>query len=298
MSMATSQGTNKKSRIAILGTGVMGTAITQIYQKAGYKPVVWNRTLSKTKPLTDAGSDLATTVSEAITAGDLIISAVASYENLTEMLKNVQISGQGKILVNICSGTPEQARAFGTFIASKNITYLDAAAMSGVKRVGDPEGLFLYSGDYSNFMKAEPLLKILGKAKYLGSDYGLTPLYDTALFTMAWGGLMGFYHASALIASENIDVNDFAQIASGHTPFLNSLFKEHARAIGEGKYPNEDGNVEVHAAAMQYVVDVSRDKGLKADFPLLISGILNKSKEAGLGGNGIASVIEMIKNHG
>ncbi|MRG48299.1 NAD(P)-dependent oxidoreductase [Chitinophaga sp. SYP-B3965] len=282
-------------KISILGTGVMGNAIGQAYLKAGYNTTVWNRTLQKAEALVSSGANLAKTEKELILEGDLIISAVATYDNLIEILDPIEIDWKTKILINISSGTTQQARDFGEFAQKRNIPYLDAAAMSGVKRVGHKEGLFLFSGDYSYFEKAKPLLEVLGSPAYLGSDFGLTPLYDNALFTLAWGSLIGFYHASALIAAEGQQAGRFAALAANHTPFLNALFKEHAEAIGTGIYPNDDGNIEIHKSAMEHVKALSEEKNIGTDFPSFIIDILSRTEKMGLGDSGIASVIEAIK---
>lgn len=281
--------------ISILGTGVMGNAIAQAYLKAAYKTTVWNRTLLKTETLVASGANLAKTEKELILEGDLIVSAVATYDNLIEILNPIEIDWKTKLLINISSGTPQQARNFGEFAKRKNIPYLDAAAMSGVERVGQKEGLFLFSGDYNHFEEAKPLLEVLGAPSYLGSDFGLTPLYDSALFTLAWGSLIGFYHASALIAAEGQEVGRFAALAGNHTPFLNTLFKEHSEAISSGIYPGNDVNVEIHQSAMEHVKVLSEERNMTTDFPSFIIDILSRAGKMGFGDKGIASVIETIR---
>lgn len=283
-------------RISIIGTGVMGEAITKAYIRKGYQTTVWNRTPSKTKPLTDIGSSLAETVSGAVKSGDLIIAAFTSYEDLANQLEPLDLNWEGKVLVNISSGTPERARAFGEYTLEHNMPYLDAAAMSGVRRIGDTEeGLFLFSGQEKHFKSMQDVLQILGKINYLGEDFGLTPLYDSALFTMAWGSLIGFYNASAFVESEGLDVRRFASVAGSHTPFINSLFREHSSAIHTGQYPDDDGNLAIHASAMQHVVAVSREKGLNTIFPEFLASLFEKGIANGLAEEGIASVFKILK---
>lgn len=96
--------------------------------------------------------------------------------------------------------------------------YLDGAAMSGTRLVGQPEALFLFSGSSDAFTAHQPTLAALGDARHLGADPGLASLYDTALFGMAWSTLAGFYHAIALVGTENVDATAFAAVAAGHLP--------------------------------------------------------------------------------
>ena len=51
--------------------------------------------------------------------------------------------------VNLTFGTPEQARDLAGWAAQWGVGYLDGAAMSGTRFVGQPEALLLYSGSLS-----------------------------------------------------------------------------------------------------------------------------------------------------
>ncbi|TKC05805.1 NAD(P)-dependent oxidoreductase [Pedobacter frigoris] len=283
--------------ISIIGTGVMGSSIANAYIKAGFHTTIWNRTQSKTKLLVDSGAKLAKTVEDLILAGDIIISALGTYENLLEILDSKKIDWKSKILVNVSSGTVKQARKFGEMANNKKIPYLDSSAMSGVKLVGHKDCLFLFSGDKNDFLKAKPSLEVLGIANYLGADFGLTPIYDTALFTLAWGSLIGFYHASALLQTENQDLEKFAVLATKHTKFITTLFKQHSIEIKNGKYNNDDGNIDIHLSAMEHVQTVSKESNLATDFPSFIINMLSKAQKIGFGDNGIASTVETIKGN-
>ncbi|GAA1931971.1 hypothetical protein GCM10009837_67090 [Streptomyces durmitorensis] len=70
--------------------------------------------------------------------------------------------------------------------------YLDGAAMSGTRLVGRPEALFVFSGSLHAFATHRTVLARLGNSVHLGADPALAPVYDTALFGMAWGALAGF----------------------------------------------------------------------------------------------------------
>lgn len=77
-------------------------------------------------------------------------------------------------MVNLTSGTPQQARAMAARLEAAGAAYLDAAAMSGTERIGQPDALFVYSGDHDAFVAAEPTLQVLGRAEYVGADPGRT----------------------------------------------------------------------------------------------------------------------------
>ena len=52
-------------KIAFLGTGIMGCPMAINFVKAGFQVTAWNRTLSKTGPIEEAGGSVAETPSDA-----------------------------------------------------------------------------------------------------------------------------------------------------------------------------------------------------------------------------------------
>lgn len=145
------------------------------------------------------------------------------------------------------------------------------------------------------FSTHEETLRVLGNAVHLSADAGLTSVYDTALFGFAWSTLVGFYHAVALTENEGVAPQDIAAVASSHLPFLGRLIREHADQIATRKYPNHDGTLEVHEAAMDHLTATSRQQSVATDVPDLLRSLIRQAIARGNGNNGIASVAEVIK---
>lgn len=64
------------TKIAFLGTGIMGTGMARNLIEAGFDVSVWNRTRSKIEPLVEAGASPAETPAQAAAAADVIFSIV------------------------------------------------------------------------------------------------------------------------------------------------------------------------------------------------------------------------------
>ncbi len=60
-------------KIGICGTGRMGSSIAQRLMSVGHEVGVWNRSLAKTKPLTDAGAKLFASPAELVAGCEIII---------------------------------------------------------------------------------------------------------------------------------------------------------------------------------------------------------------------------------
>ena len=60
-------------RVAVLGTGIMGTPMARNLLKAGFKVRVWNRTPDKARVLAAGGADLAATPADAVRDAAFVI---------------------------------------------------------------------------------------------------------------------------------------------------------------------------------------------------------------------------------
>mgnify|MGYP001814403241 CR=1 FL=1 len=69
------------TRIAFLGTGLMGTGMARNLIKAGYRVTVWNRTATKTDSLLAAGAAVATSPAAAVSNANVIVTIVGDDDS-------------------------------------------------------------------------------------------------------------------------------------------------------------------------------------------------------------------------
>ncbi len=278
--------------VSVLGLGMLGSPLAGAFRARGHPTTVWNRSPGKADRLLARSAVEAATAGEAVEASPPIVVCVSDYAAACVILDAAGAVRRGRVVVNLSSGTLAAAREMAEWTARCSADYLDGAAKSGTRLVGRPEALFLVSRSAD---AGRPR-----RRPHLGADPGLAPLHDTALLGMAWDALAGFYHAIALMGTANVAAADFAAVATGHVPFLTRLMTDHARqtvataegwrAEEEGRYPDDDGTVEVHATAVDHLIHTSRTQGIGVALPTLIRSILETGIAAGHGAEGIASL--------
>lgn len=91
-----------KMKIAILGTGLMGTAMAEAVMKAGHETIVYNRTTAKTASLVALGAKAVLTPAEAILEADATIIVLLDGKGVKELLLNDDLKSalKGKKLIN------------------------------------------------------------------------------------------------------------------------------------------------------------------------------------------------------
>ncbi|MFI8326953.1 NAD(P)-dependent oxidoreductase [Streptomyces sp. NPDC085529] len=282
--------------VTVIGLGSMGSALATALLKRGHGTTVWNRSADKARPLADRGARLAATPEEAIAASPLIIACVLDYEVLHAVLDPVAGSLAGRVLVNLSSGSPEQADEAAAWARSHGADYLDGAIMTTPPGVGSPEMMFLYSGSGAAFEAHRPTLGALGDPLYLGADPGLASLYDAALLGLMWSTMTGWLHGTALVGAEKTPATSFTPVAIRWLTAVSGFLATYAPQVDDGHYPGDDATIDVQLATIDHLLHAAAARGIDNALPELLKSAMQRAKAAGHGSDSYASVIEVLKN--
>src|ERR1700730_1579513 len=142
-----------KNRVAVLGLGLMGSAVARRLIETGWNPVVWNRTPEKAAPLFEAGAKLAKTAMNAWSLAEVIFMIPIDYAAGFEMLggKEARPDLRGKTFVQFASGSAAAATEFSNWLRSRGAKYLDGNIYCYPPALGSPDSMVVYCGDEDTF---------------------------------------------------------------------------------------------------------------------------------------------------
>ncbi|WP_433428778.1 NAD(P)-dependent oxidoreductase [Nonomuraea sp. CA-141351] len=281
--------------VTVIGLGLMGQALAGAFLRDGHPTTVWNRTAAKAGQLVAQGAKLAGSVGEAVAASPVVVVCVSDYETVHELLDPLGEVLDGRVLVNLASGTSRGARETAEWTAQRGGTYLDGAIMATPSAVG-ADAVILYSGPRSAFDLHEPTLRSLGAGTtYLGDDHGLSSLYDVAVLSLMWNILNGFLHGAALVGAAGVDATTFAPIATKGIETVNGWLSAYAQQIDDGTYPAFDSTIDTHLAAMEHLIHESESLGVNAQLPKFIKALTDRAVADGHGGDGYAAMIGQFR---
>ncbi|WP_433514162.1 NAD(P)-dependent oxidoreductase [Nonomuraea sp. CA-143628] len=287
--------TNRNGDVTVIGLGLMGQALAGAFLRGGYSTTVWNRTAAKAEHLAAQGAKVADSVRDAVLAGPLVVVCVSDYEAVHALLDPLGDELDGRVLVNLTSGTSLGARETAEWVMRRGGAYLDGAIMATPAAVG-AEAVLLYSGPRSAFDLHEPVLRSLGAGTtYLGDDHGLSALYDVAVLSLMWNILNGLLQGAALLGAAGVDATAFAPIASKGIETVNGWVSAYARQIDDGAYPAVDSTIDTHLAAMEHLIHESEFLGVNAELPRFIKALADRAVADGHGGSGYAAMIEQFR---
>jgi 3-hydroxyisobutyrate dehydrogenase-like beta-hydroxyacid dehydrogenase len=289
--------TGSSSQVSVLGLGAMGSAIASTFVDRGRRTTVWNRTASRSAPLVDAGATAAPTAAEAVVASPLVVVCLLDGAAVDQVLGMVDAAVAGKVLVNLTSGSPAQARANERWARERGAEYLDGKIMGDPPYVGTPNVGFPFSGSRGAFEAHEPTLRLLGSVAYHGEDPGSAAVEFMAQVAVGYEFLIGFLHALRLVQAEGADVAEFAERVAGSLAGYPPLLTSFGKAVESGEYGPDLGSLDVQAALMDDMISHRESLGVEAVRMREVKDLMDRRIAGGHGDQGFSSLFELLAEH-
>ena len=155
--------------VGIIGLGLMGNAIAERFQQAGYSLVVWNRTREKAEPWLKSG---AVWSDRPIAACQKAIISLYSSDVVEQVLDSwTSDLTPGKILIDTTTGDPEASLRISGKCEAYGVTYIEAPVSGSSEQTRLGLATVIAAGPRAGFDACETLWKILGKnVFYVGSS--------------------------------------------------------------------------------------------------------------------------------
>lgn len=139
-------------KIAILGTGNMGSGLAEGFIKAGIETIVFDIDTTKTKALEALGAKAVTTAAEAITLADAAITVLPEGNALKQLLFNEETKAalNNKKIMNAGTTNPEEIIAFEKEVALAGGSLSEISMLIGAEQLRNREGSFLLASAIEN----------------------------------------------------------------------------------------------------------------------------------------------------
>jgi 2-hydroxy-3-oxopropionate reductase len=156
-----------KTKVGLIGLGLMGKPMGMNLLKAGFPLTVWNRTASRADELVAAGAKLAPSPRELAANSEFVLSIVSDPPALEEVLWGqdgaMQGFKRGSIYIDSSTVSPTLARKVATACVERGVRFLDAPVTGGDWGAKKGELVFMVGGEAATLTETEPVLRVLGK---------------------------------------------------------------------------------------------------------------------------------------
>lgn len=153
-------------RIAFLGLGTMGAAMTANLARAGHEVVAWNRTPGRAPELDELGVTRAATAAEAAAAADVVVVCVSDTPDVEQVLFGVDGAADGarpgSLLIDCSTIAPAPTREFASRLRARGVSMVDAPVSGGSEGARKATLSIFVGGDPADVERARPVLGALG----------------------------------------------------------------------------------------------------------------------------------------
>jgi 3-hydroxyisobutyrate dehydrogenase-like beta-hydroxyacid dehydrogenase len=291
---------NVQDGVSVIGLGAMGLALARALLKDGHRVTVWNRTSEKAAPLVKEGASIAASAAAAVEASSIVLACVERYEVTRAILGTEEIAHllSGRVLVELSTGTPQDARDAEVWARERSLDYLDGAIMASPSQIARPDTTIFVSGAESAFQRSEAVLKTLaGNLTYMGESVGLASTWDLATLSCLFGAMLGFFHGARIFESEGLRVSDFGSMIAEISPALGEMMKHTGDVIQTEIYKEVESSVKTCTVGFELFAKQAREAGINADFPMFGLGLFRKAMTAGYGEEEVAAVIKVLRKN-
>ena len=268
-----------KPSVTVVGLGPMGRSMVKALIDAGVDVTVWNRTAAKAEAMAELGAKRADTVAEALDANEVIVVSLTHYQAMYDVLGQATDHLKGKVIANLSSDSPENARKGAAWVLDHGGRYLSGGFMSQGDDITHPDSYIYFSGPQDVFDAHKDLLRPLSRHEYLGDDYGLSQIFYQAELALFHAFLIGWEQAVAIVERSGADIDRFVAGASGHPNSYRDFMREFAEGAKQGGWGDLHSLKMMHAGA-QHVIEASEDVGVDAGLTRTVQDYYRRAIEA------------------
>jgi 3-hydroxyisobutyrate dehydrogenase-like beta-hydroxyacid dehydrogenase len=284
-------------QIAVIGLGNMGIRLAASLRGNGHKVVGWTRSAAR-RQSTRTLVDVADSLPEALDGCSLAILCVPDLSASAQVLENAEAARllNGKVIVQLTSESPDEAREFSTRASALGISVLDGAIATLPAGIGRKEAVIYYSGPETAFHTHQAaLLALTGKPVYCGEDAGAASAMDMAWLALFFPASLGFIQGIALCQAYGLDPDLFLEAAPSYFLELGDLVSDLRRQIPSGVFSGDQATLAVHLPAAEQVARVSRLMGLDDRLPRAATDLIRIAADAGHGQMEFAAITESMR---
>lgn len=272
----------------------MGQAMVRAFLKAGIAVTVWNRSPEKADAMAELGATRADTVAAALEANELVVLSLTHYDAMYTVLEPAADKLRGKVIANLSSDSPEQARRGAAWVRAHGAEFLSGGVMSAGDNIEHPASYIFYSGPREVFDAHAELLLPLSPQEYLGADDGLAQVFYQGLLTIFHPWLLAFDQATAMIERSGHDIAQFVPFAvrsNAAFPYFMEQFALENQRGGQADVPG----LRMMDAGAQHIIDASEEVGVDATLSYTAQAFWRKAVAASAEAGRAVSTYELMR---
>jgi len=179
-------------KVAILGTGKMGSAMARRLHERGFELRLWNRTRARAEQL--GLGEVSGSPAEAAAGAEIVISMLTD----PKAVRGTYLGERGaleaaapRIYIDSSTVSPGVHEEIAKAVAERGSSFLEAPVLGSVPAAASGKLFVLVGGDEAVLARARPVLEALGEVRYVG------PLGSAARVKLIANSMLGIISEGA-----------------------------------------------------------------------------------------------------
>lgn len=289
------------SSVTIIGIGLMGAALARTIANAGFSITLWNRDPAKAQALQGENIQHAESILAAVKSSDIVIVCVRDYSVSDELLRTVSIEKAlaGKVILQLSTGTPEQAREAQLWAQGIQASYLDGAILAFPDAIGTQQCLILYAGNKEVFDRCVAVINAFaGTAKHVGCDSGSAAALDSAVLSIYFGFVFGALNGAAICDAQGIDLSLFGEMGTLMLPAFEGVLSRSVDMIERDNFESKYSNLMTSLGALRQISQLAESSQLNSELLKTMQQMAEKGVSEGHGALNNAVLFKLLQRKG
>ena len=229
--------TDRKTTVAVLGTGLIGAPVARNLHKRGFSVHAWNRSPAKARALTVDGILAFDSPADAVRDADIIVTVLKDGTSVQEVIQAAAPAlAQGAIWVQLSTVGIEGIDTLGALAERHGLAFYDAPVQGTRQPAEQAQLIILASGPIARRNAVQPVFDAIGKRTlWVSEQAGASSRLKLALNTWAFALTHGLAESLALASALGIDPALVVDVVTDG-PMDSGYFQAKAAAILTGNY--------------------------------------------------------------
>jgi 3-hydroxyisobutyrate dehydrogenase-like beta-hydroxyacid dehydrogenase len=290
--MIPSRNGSAKQPVAVIGTGLFGTALVERLLADGFPVRIYNRTRQKADPLLALGAKWS---DNPLKECQRIIFSVYTTAQVTQMLELMQAGlKSGQIILDTSTSDPRDTVALGKSLAKRGINYLESPFSGSSEQTRNHQSTALVAGERSAFDTCQDLWDCLAaKTFYVGSWGNATKM---KLVTNLVLGLNRAVLAEGLVFAESAGIpqEQALQVLLSSPAYSRTMDAKGPKMV-RGEFTPE-ARLSQHIKDVRLILAEAELGGASLPISAVHLELLEQAEAAGLGELDNSAIIRVIED--
>jgi len=284
-------------RLGFVGLGIMGGGMAANLCRAGHDVTVYNRTASKTKPLTELGATVVASPAELAASCDIVFVCVSDTPDVEQVLFGASGLAErlrpGSLIIDHSTVSPTRTRDWAKQLADKDVGYVDAPVSGGSEGAANGTLSVMAGGEQAAVERARPYLDAVGSTITHVGPVGTGQLCKLVNQVLVVVSMLGVAEGLVLAQAGGLDPQVAVAATKGGAGGSWMLANRGPQIAARDFRPGF--TIDLQQKDLRLVLEAADELGVPAVATSLIHQLYRTLQAEGLGGEGNHGLVKAIE---